>query len=221
MPGPGADPSPRWPGRPAEYAADAAVHAIWLALGAIALAWVPVRGAGPAHLVYAATLPTLAILSLINNLAPRGFAGGWIGRLDRAAIYPFIAASVGAFLTLGEPSISATVILTAVWVGAGLGAAAKLVAPKRFGRTGMALYLGLGWCAMAGLADVAPYLGTAGVALLLVGGALYTAGVPFHRAERLPFRSAIWHGLVTAGVACHLAAVLIGLEAASGRSVGP
>ena len=209
-------PPARWPDRPAEYAADALVHALWLAVGVAALRLPPWEVAQPSHRVYAASMVALAAVSLLNNVAPSGFARGWVRRLDRAAIYPFIAASVGAFLTLGEPSRLTTIVLVGVWAAALLGAAAKLLLPGRLERAGLALYLGLGWVALAGIADVAPHLGRDGLALLLGGGLLYTAGVPFHHAERLPFRSAIWHGFVTLAAACHLMALQIGLAAAAG-----
>ena len=210
-------PSPaRWPDRPAEYAADALVHALWLGLAVLALRLLPWGEASPSHRAYAGTMLALAVVSLVNNVAPSGFARGWVRRLDRAAIYLFIAASVGAFLALAEPSGGTTALLVAVWAAAGLGAAARLALPGRLERAGLALYLGLGWCGTAGLAGVAPHLGAGGLALLLLGGLLYTAGVPFHQAERLPFRSAIWHGFVTVAAACHLVALQIGLEAANG-----
>jgi hemolysin III len=49
------------------------------------------------------------------------------------------------------------------------------------------------------------------VILLLIGGALYTLGVPFYIWERLPFRRAIWHCFVLAAAAAHYAAVLTGV----------
>ena len=44
--------------------------------------------------------------------------------------------------------------------------------------------------------------------LLIVGGLLYTVGVAFHLAERLPYNNAIWHGFVLVASACHFAAVM-------------
>jgi hemolysin III len=50
-----------------------------------------------------------------------------------------------------------------------------------------------------------------GVILLLIGGALYTLGVPFYIWERLPFRRAIWHCFVLVAAGVHYAAVLTGV----------
>jgi hemolysin III len=45
--------------------------------------------------------------------------------------------------------------------------------------------------------------------LLLLGGALYTAGTPFHAMRRLPFHNAIWHGFVLVAAALHFLAVTL------------
>ena len=57
-----------------------------------------------------------------------------------------------------------------------------------------------------------PALQTAGgIILLVIGGMLYTIGVPFYAWKQLPFRRAIWHGFVMAAAGVHYAAVLTGV----------
>ena len=45
------------------------------------------------------------------------------------------------------------------------------------------------------------------LALVALGGIVYTAGVIFHAWERLPYQNAIWHGFVLTAAAIHFAAV--------------
>jgi hemolysin III len=54
---------------------------------------------------------------------------------------------------------------------------------------------------------------TAGVAmaLLALGGVLYSTGVIFYLNKRLKFARAIWHGHVVAAAGAHWAAVLLGV----------
>jgi len=47
-----------------------------------------------------------------------------------------------------------------------------------------------------------------GIALLIVGGLVYTLGVIFYAWEKLPFNHAIWHLFVLGGSICHFFAVL-------------
>jgi len=48
----------------------------------------------------------------------------------------------------------------------------------------------------------------AALALLGIGGVLYSVGVLFHVWTRLPYHNAIWHLFVLAGSACHFGAVM-------------
>ncbi len=64
------------------------------------------------------------------------------------------------------------------------------------------------------LGPLAPAVSPFGVALLAVGGALYTVRVGFHLWRSLPFQNAVWHGFVLAAAACHYAAVLHEVAAA-------
>ena len=71
--------------------------------------------------------------------------------------------------------------------------------------------LALGWIApfVVGPLLLSMSLMTAGA--LLLGGLLYTGGVPFHLWEKLPYQNAIWHVFVLAAAGCHYAAVLDGV----------
>lgn len=51
-------------------------------------------------------------------------------------------------------------------------------------------------------------LGVITVALLTLGGALYSAGIPFYLLARLRFHNAIWHLFVLLAAACHYFAIL-------------
>ena len=51
-------------------------------------------------------------------------------------------------------------------------------------------------------------LSLATLALIVIGGLIYTTGVVFHLWERLRFNTAIWHGFVVTAAGVHYAAVL-------------
>lgn len=48
--------------------------------------------------------------------------------------------------------------------------------------------------------------------LIAAGGLIYTLGVPVYLAKKMPFSTAIWHGLVVVASACFLAAIAIGAQ---------
>ena len=89
--------------------------------------------------------------------------------------------------------------------------------PGRLRRASLPLYLALGWAGMAIVfsGDAETGLSTAALALILVGGLLYTLGTLFFVAERMPYHNAVWHGFVLAASLVFYAAVAteLGLRA--------
>ena len=49
------------------------------------------------------------------------------------------------------------------------------------------------------------------LALLALGGGLYSLGAVIHHCERIPYQNAIWHGFVLAAATCHYAAIFGGV----------
>jgi hemolysin III len=45
--------------------------------------------------------------------------------------------------------------------------------------------------------------------LVVIGGIIYTTGVPFHLWTRLRFHNVIWHACVVTAAACHYAAIYL------------
>ena len=103
----------------------------------------------------------------------------------------------------------------AVWAIAGIGALAKLFAPRLDRRLGVAVYLALGWLVVVALKPMIDNLAWYALALLVTGGVLYSTGVIFYVNKRLKFARAIWHGHVVAAAAAHWTAVLLGVVLAS------
>jgi len=70
------------------------------------------------------------------------------------------------------------------------------------------LYIGMGWLAIAAAVPLAMQLEGGGLAWLLIGAVLYTAGTVFYRNRR-GFRHAhaVWHLFVLAGTVSHYVAV--------------
>ena len=129
-------------------------------------------------------------------------------RCDHAAIFVKIAATYTPFAAAKMGGAIGLVLLVTVWGIALAGAAAKLIVPQRFARSSYVLYLAQGWTCVFTVQPLLAALSPTAMTLLLVGGVLYTVGVVFHLAERLPYHNAIWHGFVLVASACHFAAVI-------------
>ena len=72
----------------------------------------------------------------------------------------------------------------------------------------IAFYLALGWLPLVAVIPLVTAVESFTLAMLLIGGVLYTAGVAFFAWKRLPFRRAIWHGFVLAAACFQYAAVI-------------
>lgn len=120
-----------------------------------------------------------------------------------------IAGTYTAFVSQLPGDAASLVLLLGVWAAALAGVVIKLLLPGRYDRAAILLYLFIGWSGVAYYQRVVAALPASSLALLLIGGALYTIGVIFHAWQGLRFQNAIWHGFVLAAAMCHYAAILI------------
>jgi hemolysin III len=128
-------------------------------------------------------------------------------RLDHIAIYLLIAGTYTPFALVKMQWPEGSALLLVVWSLAAFGIAFEFVqkSKKRYGS--LVLYNVMGWLVILAAGPLQESMEPGGVALLLVGGAVYAIGVVFYIWERLPYNHAIWHGFVLGGSACHLGSV--------------
>lgn len=136
-----------------------------------------------------------------------------MGRLDQSMIFVLIAGTYTPFALLLLHGWARWTTLGLVWGGAVVGVVLRNTVQRdlRWGFT--ALYLGLGWVAVAFLPQLGRAGGAAVLALLILGGLLYSAGAVVY-ATRRPDPSPRWfgfhevfHALTLAAFAAHYVAV--------------
>jgi hemolysin III len=111
-------------------------------------------------------------------------ARAWMRRLDHSMIFVLIAGTYTPFALLALHGPLALAILVVAWVGALAGIAFNLAwigSPKWLHTI---LYLALGWVAVAASPQLATAIGADGLALLALGGLLYTLGAIVYAAKR-------------------------------------
>lgn len=199
----------------AELLADGAVHGAGIA-GAAAAA-VVLLGAGAATgdartlaaaAVYTAALNAMPWVSAAYNLAPLPRWRELMRRLDQAVIFVLIAGTYTPFGLVALGGRTGSALLVAVWLAAAVGVVLKLWRPGWLDtRRSVALYLALGWCALPAIGPLAGALAPMTLALLGLGGVLYSLGTLFHLWTTLPFHNAIWHAFVVVAAGCHVFAV--------------
>lgn len=105
-------------------------------------------------------------------------------RLDHSMIFVFIAGTYTPVSAMALPDPTRTVVLAVVWAGALGGVALQLAWPGAPRWVGVPVYLALGWVAVFVLPDLLHHVGVAALVLILVGGALYTAGAVCYAIKR-------------------------------------
>lgn len=199
----------------AERLSDAVVHCAGLLVGltavpvlvTLAVVWARDPALVAAASVYGASLVAMLAASAAYHLTRAPAWRDRLRRLDQSAIYVKIAGAYTPFAVMSGPE--AMPFLGGLWAAALAGVTLKLMTARQlFGLT-LALYLGMGWAALAFGGPIFERMAPGAFRLVLAGGALYTAGVIFLLWERLPFHVTIWHVFVLAASLFVYAAVLI------------
>jgi len=172
------------------------LHALAAALSLVGLVWL-VRSASTTQAVVAAWIyGAAAVLCYLTSssyhiVARTERARSVMQRMDHSMIYVLIA---GTFTPVGILAMSGWwrwVVVALFWLGAAFGIALCLPRRMRLPRFGVALYIILGWGALAAL----PALSRRPIhlALVLVAGVLYTVGAALF-GRKYPKSSANWFG---------------------------
>jgi hemolysin III len=137
----------------------------------------------------------------------------WLRRVDHLAIFVLIAGSYTPICLLALPQAEGQILLGLVWSMAGLGALLSLFWPMAPRWLNVSLTIAMGWVILPVAALIINALEPASIALLLVGGLLYSmGGVAYAKRAPNPLPAffghhEVFHCLVLAAAACHYAAI--------------
>lgn len=185
-----------------ERIADGAVHILGIGAALIGVVFLVVLvaqglawGRYTAVLIYAVALVLMLTASGAYHLLADTTWRPLLRRIDHAAIFVKIAGTITPFGVMLGTGFGYVVLLS-VWVLALYGAAVKLMAQPGQMSTG---WLPQFLLAAAGVVLIVPLSGMLpqpSLILLILGGALYTAGIGFYCWDGLRYANAIWHVFV-------------------------
>lgn len=187
-----------------EQLADAVIHVVGVTLVMLAVpvlvtlaaVWRDEGALIAAIAIYGVSLLAMIMFSASYNLASIRFPGRRVldvlRRLDHGAIYIKIAGTYTPFAVIAGGPLGRWMLI-GIWSGAAAGFAGKLLAPDKWERASVVLYLAMGWAFVVCAGPISASLTQATLILIIVGGCLYSAGVIFHLWEKLPYQNAIWH----------------------------
>lgn len=127
--------------------------------------------------------------------------------LDHCAIFLLIAGTYTPFLLVNLRGPTGWTLFGIIWGLALAGIILKLVFGHRYKILRVVVYLAMGWLIVFAAGELNAQVSELGVRLTVIGGVVYTLGVVFYLADRLPYNHAIWHLFVVGGSLCHFYAI--------------
>src|ERR1700677_1504465 len=160
--------------------------------------------------IFAGTAMLLYLASAVYHALPQGGrAKGVLGVIDHSAIFLMIAGTYTPFMLGVLRGWWGWPLLGVVWSLALAGVWLKLRrGTERNQGLSLALYLGMGGLGLAAIGRRWALMPHAGFCLLVAGGVMYSAGVPFYAAHGRRYWHFVWHLFVLAGAGCHFFGVV-------------
>ena len=158
--------------------------------------------------VYGAALVALYLFSTLYHSLD-GRPKRIFRKLDHTSIYVLIAGTYTPFALVALRGPVGYGLLGAVWTLAAVGILQEFLLRRRIEALSLALYLFMGWLALVAFVPLLRAIGWAGMAWLLAGGVLYTAGVFFYLVdEKYAHSHGVFHLFVLGGSILHFLVVL-------------
>jgi hemolysin III len=130
-------------------------------------------------------------------------------------IFVFIAGTYTPVTLLALRPAWGITLLALAWTGAAVGVVVTVLRLERWHGVGFVMYLVLGWLAIVATPQLVHSLARPELALLVMGGVLYTVGaIVLARKRPDPYPAIfgyheVWHTLVVGANACHFALVVL------------
>lgn len=161
--------------------------------------------------VFGLSLVLLYLASALYHGASRPQLKALYKTLDHCAIFLLIAGTYTPFLLVNMRGTTGWILFAVIWSLAFAGVALKVIFKNRFKLARVGIYVAMGWLITFASEDLAASLSETALYLTIAGGIVYTAGVVFYLADRIPYMHAVWHLFVLGGSACHFGAIYVGV----------
>lgn len=123
--------------------------------------------------------------------------------LDHSFIYIAIAGTYTPIAISVVGGTWGTVILIVQWAATILGILYKVLAPVVNEKVSLAIYLIMGWSAIAFIPSIISETSWMFIAFILLGGLAYTVGAWFYAQKTRKYFHMIWHFFIIAAAICH------------------
>ncbi|MBN3724056.1 PAQR family membrane homeostasis protein TrhA [Burkholderia sp. Ac-20379] len=160
--------------------------------------------------IYGAALLVLYAVSTLYHSVRTPRLKAILQKCDHSAIYLLIAGSYTPFTLIALRGPWGWTLFGVVWGLALFGIVQELTLGRRTRIVSMVLYVLMGWLGVIAMRPLMAALSPDGVAWLVAGGVLYSAGIYFFvNDERIRHGHGIWHLFVLGGSLCQFVSVAV------------
>lgn len=165
--------------------------------------------------IFGTTMLMMYLASTLYHALPDPTVKRVMRTVDHCTIYLLIAGTYTPFLLVMMRGVWGWSLFVLLWSIALTGCILKIRSmmvnsgdQQRWKNwVSTALYVAMGWTIIIALKPTLEMVPATAMALVAVGGLLYTGGVVFYLWERLPYNHAIWHCFVLGGNVAHFIAI--------------
>ncbi|PQJ83150.1 MULTISPECIES: PAQR family membrane homeostasis protein TrhA [Aliivibrio] len=190
-----------------EELANSLTHGLGLIFGVVALILLLVKAYAVdadwltmvSMSVYGISIILLFLASTLYHSIAAPKAKRLLKTLDHCAIFLLIAGSYTPYLLVSLRTPLAYWLMAVIWAIALIGIIGKIVFVYRFKKLSLITYLVMGWLSVIAVYQLVIHIDINGVILLGLGGVIYSLGVIFYVAKKIPYNHAIWHLFVLGG----------------------
>ncbi|GLR76346.1 PAQR family membrane homeostasis protein TrhA [Aliivibrio sifiae] len=190
-----------------EELANSLTHGLGLIFGVVALILLLVKAYAvdadwltmASMSVYGISIILLFLASTLYHSIAAPKAKRLLKTLDHCAIFLLIAGSYTPYLLVSLRTPLAYWLMAVIWAIALIGIIGKIVFVYRFKKLSLITYLVMGWLSVIAVYQLVIHIDINGVILLGLGGVIYSLGVIFYVAKKIPYNHAIWHLFVLGG----------------------
>lgn len=158
-------------------------------------------------IIYGGSLILLFLASTLYHAIQHRGAKAVFQMLDHCAIYLLIAGTYTPYLLISLQGTWGYTLLATIWLLAVTGILFRIVFREKYPRFALFTYIAMGWLIVVAAGEMLGSVPAGGLALLALGGLLYTGGAVFYALERIPYNHAIWHVFVLAAAVMHFLSI--------------
>jgi len=199
-----------------EEVASSVIHGIGFILGILELSLLVVFSSAngdPWMIVSCSIFGATIVLMYAMSTLYHSFQGSKVKHLfkifDHSSIFFLIAGTYTPFTLVYLRGPWGWSMFGFVWITTILGTVFKSLAVKKLKVLSTIAYVVMGWVVVIAIRELILRVPSGGLIFLLLGGLMYTLGVPFYALKRIPFNHAIWHLFVLAGTTFHFLSIFL------------